>query len=59
MAFLPWDMLLVANWSSENWKAFGKKTEPVTKSDVFKISPRPHCCKKETSVILPWPPECP
>lgn len=36
----------VANWGSENWKAFGKKTEPVTKSDVFKISPRPHCCKK-------------
>lgn len=37
---------LVAHWGSENWKAFGEKTEPVTKSAVFKISPRPHCCKK-------------
>lgn len=36
----------VVNWASETWKAFGKKTEPVTKSDVLKISPRPHCCKK-------------
>lgn len=43
----------VVNSVSENWKGSEKKTEPATKSLL------PPSLRKETSAILPWPPERP